>query len=122
MNNIAKAIGIVLVVLFAIAMCVLLVLSFFPSFHQWKAGWENDIKQPYIVQDAHGRIASYEWFYDMYEQIKATETKVKISSNQTEKEGIAMVLASMKAEYNSRARMQKTKALWKPSDLPSEIQ
>jgi hypothetical protein len=92
-----------------------------PWFHRWNARRVNDIKQEYIVQDANVRVSSYEWFYDMNEQIVATRRKAEIAKGTQEERGILMVLAGMIAEYNAKSRMTATKAQWKATDLPYQI-
>ena len=42
------------------------------------ATWSNDIKQEFIVQDADNRLYNYQWFYDQYQQCKATASNVKL--------------------------------------------
>ena len=101
---------------------VLIVLLFTPWFHAWNAKRVNDIKQEYLVQDANVRVNTYEWFYDMYAQITATKTKADIAKGTPEERGIRMVLSSMIAEYNAKSRMTITKAQWKPTDLPYQIE
>ena len=100
----------------------LLALLMTPLFHRWNARRVNDIRQEYIVQDANVRVNTYEWFYDMYEQIEATKRKADIAKGTPEEKGIRMVLASMIAEYNAKSRMTATKAQWKAADLPYSIE
>lgn len=100
----------------------LIVLFMTPLFHRWNARRVNDIRQEYIVQDANVRINTYEWFYDMHEQIEATKRKADIAKGTPEEKGIRMVLSSMIAEYNAKSRMTATKAKWKAADLPYFIE
>ncbi len=66
-------------------------------------------------------LHNYEWFYDQYGQIKATEAKLKyMKEGSDDYVGTAMVLESMKEEYNSKSRMI-TKNLWKSKDLPYQF-
>ena len=62
-----------------VALIALAILLALPAFHRWNAGRVNDIRQEYIIQNAQGRVASYEWFYDMQEQISATRKKAQRS-------------------------------------------
>lgn len=89
---------------------------------EFNADFINDIRQEYIIQDADKRIANYEWFYDQYEQIEATRRNAEIAKGTAEERGILMVLSSMIGEYNSRARMEHTRAQWMPKDLPYQIE
>ena len=83
---------------------------------------QGDIEQEYIIQDARTRVSTYEWFYDQYEQIQATQLKAQIARGTEEEAGIQMVLASMIAEYNAMARKEHTRAQWMPTDLPYQIE
>lgn len=105
-----------------VALIALAILLALPAFHCWNAGRVNDIRQEYIIQNAQGRVASYEWFYDMQEQISATRKKAELAKGTTEERGIRMVLAGMIAEYNAKSRMKSTRAQWKAVDLPYQIE
>lgn len=104
-----------------IAFVALLVLLAVPAFHAWNARRVNDIREQYLIQDAHVRIASYEWFYSQYGEIKATYAKVKLLEGKDEQTGVRLVLQNMIAEYNAKSKMSSTKALWKADDLPYQI-
>ena len=93
-----------------------------PSIAKLDAGVRGDIGQEYIIQDARTRVGTYEWFYDQYEEIQATELKVRIAKGTEEESGIRMVLASMIAEYNAMARKEHTRAQWMPADLPYQME
>ena len=93
-----------------------------PTIARIDARVKGDIRQEYIIQDARTRVSTYEWFYDQYEQIQATELKAEIAKGTEEEPGIRMVLASMIAEYNAMARKEHTRAQWMPEDLPYQIQ
>jgi len=88
------------------------------------------------VTNPQSIISNYEWFYDQYNQIKATEAKAEIAkqtldstpkSDETyafrasDYNGIRMVLQGMIGEYNSRSK-QITRNLWKAKDLPYQIE
>jgi hypothetical protein len=105
-----------------LAIGLLVVLLLTPFFHRWNARRVNDIRQAYITEDANVRVNTYEWFYDMHEQIEATRRKAEIAKGTPEEKGIRMVLASMIAEYNAKSRMTATKAQWKAKDLPYFIE
>ena len=107
-----KAILITIIVLFVIAACVVAYFVFARPWARFDADFRNDIRQEYIIQDAEVRITTYEWFYDQYEQIRATMLKAEIAKG----------LASMIADYNAMARKQHTRAQWMPSDLPYQIE
>lgn len=98
-----------------------IVLAMTPFYHRWNARRVNDIRQEYIIQNAHVRVQSYEWFYSMHDEIKATRKKAEIAAGTPEEKGIRMVLESMIAEYNAKSRMTATKAQWKAADLPYQI-
>ena len=106
----------------ALAIIAVLVLFATPFFHKWNARRVNDIKQEYIIQDANVRVNTYEWFYDMHEEIEATKRKAEIAKGTPEEKGIRMVLASMISEYNAKSKMTATKAQWKAADLPYFIE
>lgn len=93
-----------------------------PAIARIDARVQGDIEQEYIIQDARTRVSTYEWFYDQYEQIQATELKARIARGTEEEAGIQMVLASMIAEYNAMARKEHTRAQWMPTDLPYQIE
>lgn len=113
-----------------ITVAVILVIAAFIVGHfmlarpwaRFKADFINDIRQEYIIQDADKRIANYEWFYDQYEQIESTRRNAELAKGTPEERGILMVLSSMIGEYNSRARMEHTRAQWMPADLPYQIE
>ena len=109
------------IILIVICVAVVILLAT-PFFHRWNAKWVNDIKQEYIIQDANVRVNTYEWFYDMHEQIEATRRKAEIAKGTPEEKGIRMVLASMISEYNAKSKMTMTKAQWKAADLPYFIE
>lgn len=115
-------------VLFGIIAALVIVLiivayyAFAPAIARVDARVQGDIEQEYIIQDARTRISAYEWFYDQYEQIQATELKARIAKGAEEEAGIRMVLASMIAEYNAMARKAHTRAQWMPTDLPYQIE
>lgn len=50
----------------------------------------------------------------------STSTKVKLAQ-EPEKTAIKMVLTDMVEDYNSKSRMNRTKAMWKAQDLPYQI-
>ncbi len=109
------------IILIVICVAVVILLAT-PFFHRWNAKRVNDIKQEYIIQDANVRVNTYEWFYDMHEQIEATRRKAEIAKGTPEEKGIRMVLASMISEYNAKSKMTMTKAQWKAADLPYFIE
>lgn len=109
------------IILIIICIAVFILLAT-PFFHRWNARRVNDIKQEYIIQDANVRVNTYEWFYDMHEQIEATRCKAEIAKGTPEEKGIRMVLASMISEYNAKSKMTMTKAQWKAADLPYFIE
>jgi hypothetical protein len=112
----------VLWIIIAGLVLIVLVLLMTPAFHRWNARRVNDIKQEYVIQDARTRVQTYEWFYDMYEQIKSTRRKADIAKGTPEERGIRMVLEGMISEYNAKARMKYTKAQSMPQDLPYQIE
>ena len=91
------------------------------SFAKFNSRFQNDIKQEYMIQDAKSRIQNYEWFYEQYEAIKSTASKVRLSEG-SEKNSIRMVLADMISEYNARSRQTMTRANWKSDSLPYQIE
>lgn len=114
-----------LIILIIVLVLVIIIIGYIflaRPFHKFKADFVNDIRQEYIIQDARTRVSTYEWFYDQYEQIKATELKAKIAEGTIEESGIKMVLASMIAEYNAMAKKEHSRAQWMPSDLPYQIE
>lgn len=117
-----KVILITIVVIVAIAACIAGYFIFARPWAKFDAKFRNDIRQEYIIQDANTRISTYEWFYDQYEQIEATRRNAEIAKGTPEERGILMVLSSMIGEYNSRARMEHTRAQWMPKDLPYQIE
>ena len=115
-------------VLFGIIAALVIVLiivayyAFAPAIARVDARVRGDVEQEDINHDARTRISTYEWFYDQYEQIQATELKARIAKGAEEEAGIRMVLASMIAEYNATARKEHTRARWMPTDLPYQIE
>lgn len=84
------------------------------------ATFDNDLEESWLRQDANKRLANYEWFYNQYGAIKSTRTKVLLAE-EPDKTAIKMVLTDMVEDYNSKSRMNHTKAMWKPQDLPYQI-
>ena len=84
------------------------------------ATWENDIRQEYKVQDVDNRLYNYQWFYDQYQQCKATAQNAKLLEGDEQK-GTLMVLNSMIAEYNSKSSQVVNAALFKADDLPYRL-
>jgi mannitol-specific phosphotransferase system IIBC component len=107
--------GVMIIIgLFIVWIIIAAVFSFWPL---------NSVTK--IIQkttSAESIIANYEWFYDQKAAIDATTRKYAIAekAGMEEAPGIAMVLESMIAEYNSRSK-QITRNLWKASDLPYQI-
>lgn len=115
----------VLIGIIAALVIVLIIVAYYafaPAIARVDARVRGDVEQEYIIQDARTRISTYEWFYDQYEQIQATELKARIAKGTEEEAGIRMVLASMIAEYNATARKAHTRAQWMPTDLPYQIE
>ena len=84
------------------------------------ATWGNDLKQEYRVQDVDNRLYNYQWFYDQYQQCKATAQNAKLLEGDEQK-GTLMVLNSMIAEYNSKSSQVVNAALFKADDLPYRL-
>lgn len=84
------------------------------------ASWSNDLKQEYKVQDVNNRLYNYQWFYDQYQQCKATAANAKLLEGEEQK-GTLMVLNSMIAEYNSKSSQVIDAALFKADDLPYRL-
>lgn len=84
------------------------------------ATFDNDLEEYWLRQDANKRLANYEWFYNQYGAIKSTRTKILLAE-EPDKTAIKMVLTDMVEDYNSKSRMNHTKAMWKPQDLPYQI-
>lgn len=84
------------------------------------ATWSNDIKQEFKVQNVNNRLYNYQWFYDQYQQCKATAANAKLLEGEEQK-GTLMVLNSMIAEYNSKSSQVIDAALFKADDLPYRL-
>ena len=84
------------------------------------ATWSNDLKQEYKVQNVNNRLYNYQWFYDQYQQCKATAANAKLLEGEEQK-GTLMVLNSMIAEYNSKSSQVIDAALFKADDLPYRL-
>lgn len=122
MSDRAKIVIAIIVAIAVVIGGVLLHWAIGPAIARIDARVQGDIEQEYIIQDARTRVSTYEWFYDQYEQIQATELKARIARGTEEEAGIQMVLASMIAEYNAMARKEHTRAQWMPADLPYQIE
>ena len=122
MSDRAKVVIATIVAIAVVIGGVLLHWAIGPAIARIDARVQGDIEQEYIIQDARTRVSTYEWFYDQYEQIQATELKARIARGTEEEAGIQMVLASMIAEYNAMARKEHTRAQWMPTDLPYQIE
>ena len=122
MSDTAKIVIAIIVAIALIVAGTLIYWAIGPAVARVDARVQGDIEQEYIIQDARTRVDTYEWFYDQYEQIQATELKARIAKGTEEEAGIQMVLASMIAEYNAMARKEHTRAQWMPTDLPYQIE
>lgn len=120
MNTLTKVLLGILIFLILIGIIVGYFV-FARPYHRFRADFVNDIRQEYIIQDARTRISTYEWFYDQYEQIEALKANLSILEGK-EAQGTLLVLNQMIGEYNSKARMDYTRAQWMPTDLPYEIE
>jgi hypothetical protein len=92
------------------------------QYHQWNAGYMNDIEEIYKVQDVDNRLYNYQWFYDQYNQILAVSNNAKILTNEADKLGTLAVLNSMISEYNSHASQTRNAGKWRGNDLPYHIE
>jgi hypothetical protein len=79
------------------------------------------VEKEAIVYSGRSQVGNYEWYFDQYHECKATAQKVMFADNEREANQIKMVLSSMVEEYNSRSRMQWTRATWKSNELPYQI-
>lgn len=122
MSDKAKVVIAIIVAIAVVVSFTLLHWAIGPAIARIDARVQGDIEQEYIIQDARTRVSTYEWFYDQYEQIQATQLKAQIARGTEEEAGIQMVLASMIAEYNAMARKEHTRAQWMPTDLPYQIE
>ena len=122
MSDKAKVVIAIIVAIAVVVSFTLLHWAIGPAIARIDARVQGDIEQEYIIQDARTRVSTYEWFYDQYEQIQATQLKAQIARGTGEEAGIQMVLASMIAEYNAMARKEHTRAQWMPTDLPYQIE
>jgi hypothetical protein len=110
----------VLFTLIAITAC-LVSTSCTRAFHKWNAERVGDIIEYYEVESASNRLYNYQWFFDQYNQIKATAANVKLLDGD-DKKGTLMVLNSMIAEYNSRSAQERNRGKYKDDALPDRIE
>lgn len=110
-------------ILFVVLVCMVFLTGCLPrSLHKWFAGYQGDVQQEYMVQDARNRILSYDWYYDQKGQIDAQIANITILDKEaSERDGMIRVVNSMIAEYNSRSK-QYNHNLWKADDLPYELE
>jgi hypothetical protein len=86
------------------------------------ANYRGEVDANYMVQDAHNRILSYDWYYDQFAQIQAQIANIEaIDKSDGTRDGMIRVVNSMIGEYNSKSR-QYNHNLWKAQDLPQSIE
>jgi len=86
----------------------------------WFGFW-GSVGEEAEVQSSRNRLLSYDWYYDMYGQIKAQEANILATDKSaSERPGMIKVLNSSIAEYNSKSK-QYNHNLWKAPDLPYEL-
>jgi len=91
------------------------------GFARWDAGWKNDMREQYKIQDANNRILSYDWYQDMYNQIQAQKANIKIEDDIDAKKRMIMIVNQQIGEYNSRTH-QYNHNIWKDPSLPYELE
>ena len=110
-NMVMKTLG------FALFLLCVFSLSGCKALIRWWGGVEKEV----IVHSGRSQVGNYEWYFDQYHACKATAQKVKIAEGTPEENQIRMVLVSMVEEYNSRSRMNWTRATWKAEELPYQL-
>jgi len=83
--------------------------------------WANDMKEIDRTQDVDNRMASYEWFYDMYSQIEAYKIQYDMEKNEDIRAGVRNVLNRQIGQYNANAQKY-FKAMWMGRGLPDRIE
>lgn len=74
------------------------------------------------VVNAESIVNNYQWYYDQYNTIRAQQINYEsMAPDAYERNGMRMVLNNSISEYNSRSK-QITRNLWKPSDIPYQIE
>lgn len=74
------------------------------------------------VVNAESIVNNYQWFYDQYNTIQSQKINYEsVAPDAYERNGMRMVLNNSIAEYNSRSK-QITRNLWKPNDLPYQLE
>lgn len=74
------------------------------------------------VVNAESIVNNYQWFYDQYNAIQSQKINYEsVAPDAYERNGMRMVLNNSISEYNSRSK-QITRNLWKPSDIPYQIE
>ena len=74
------------------------------------------------------RTQAYEKFYDLYEQIEATDQKLSAypaeldDRQRTECVGLLSTRANLVSEYNAASRAEITTGQWQAPDLPSTLE
>lgn len=95
-------------------------LAFSFVFHTWPFSVAKNLAQK--VVNADSIVYNYEWYYDQWNQIKATRASLFVlDKSSADYKGTVMVLNQMIGEYNSKAA-QITRNLWMPKqDVPYQI-
>jgi hypothetical protein len=82
--------------------------------------WANDMREIDYAQDVDNRVSSYEWFYDMHQQIEAYKVQYELEKDPDIKSGVRNILNRQIAQYNANSQKY-FKAMWKGRGLPDEI-
>ena len=118
-----KAVLVVVAGLAAVA-AIVVVAIFLPRL--W-AGPAGETQKQTITQTGAYRIQGYEHFYDLQEQIAATDTKLAgypeaLDIRQAQEcRGLLATRANLVAAYNTWSRAETTTGRWRAEELPETL-
>jgi hypothetical protein len=82
--------------------------------------WANDMRQIDRTEDVNNRMASYDYFYEMYEQIRAYTLQYELEKDEDIKVGIRNILNRQISAYNANSQKY-YRSQWKGQGLPDKI-
>ena len=117
-------VGLIITVVAVIAVAILIAI-FLPRL---LAGPVGETEKVLITNTGAFRIQGYEKFYDLQEQIVATDTKLSGYPSEglnirdaKDCRSLLGIRANLVADYNASARAQETTGQWQAADLPRTL-
>ncbi len=136
MSN-GKIFGIATLSVIVVFFFIVLIWGFGTSFRYFTAEITGKVDQEVHVQSADFRIFAYEYFYDLYAEIRSAEARYLIQyellqelepgtrAHEYQQRTVAVLrqhIIVLKERYNADVRKEGTRGQFKAADLPSYIE